>query len=223
MAKDDVVITMSVRDANTFAAWQRARKGVADVGDEMDKTGRKGKKAGDDTNRSWQRMLKGMVAGVSAVLGIGSAFSAMRRIVTTEFDTMERRQSRFFNQQFAFAGTIRKVSKALGPGQDVTIAQAEQLIRSQTFGVPEADAAELAIALLSTKGSAFSARRSLNIGGLINLMTPELAVGERVNLGEAVIATAKGFPEATDEQIASTVINALAASRSRDIDKFADI
>jgi len=55
--KDDVQITMSAKDAGMVAAWLEAKKGPEQMGEAMDKMGRKGKAANDSLGASMTAMV----------------------------------------------------------------------------------------------------------------------------------------------------------------------
>ncbi len=184
MAANDVEIRLKAADAEVVQAWIRCRQGIEATGQELDKVGKKGAKAGKDIAASMQGVVGDLGQATLAMVGIGSAVQALGTFVELmrkEFENLKARQSEAAGFQVSRSVAIRKMTTALGPQESGGL-QPEEAV-----ALIEKKAVQLGVSqipLLRAAEAGFGAGGSLD---------PRQVM-------EGIFATAKFFPELAADQ-----------------------
>lgn len=135
MAKRDVTITMTAKQAGVVQAWMDAQKSVKAFEQTVDSAGKTGAKAGNQANRSFGQMLMTMGSSIVKLQALSLALGAVRTIAGAAFRDLEKARMAgkdAVERQRSFADTLQAINLALPAGGDMNIQDIEKAIKQRT-------------------------------------------------------------------------------------------
>lgn len=118
MAANDVEIVLKAKDAEVVQAWLRARQGIEQTGQELDKVGRKGAAAGKTISGELKNVASDISSAVAGMIGLGSAVQAVSTFVDVlqkELDNFRARRAEASQFQITRGIAYQQAAEALGP------------------------------------------------------------------------------------------------------------
>ncbi len=208
MAGPQVIIEMGVRDAEQVRAWLRAKQGIKETGEELERVAAKGKRAGGAVESGFAGVLPviGKVSG--ALVGVGTAIAGISKVaelIKRQYEEMLAKKVEAAGAQMGVSGSLRAaVSSFIGRPDAPSVGAFHSRMVSGANGV---DLNDLYQSFTGAMGSAGNVPVANVQGAVLESarQRPDLNREDRENLVRATVMLAKEFKEPLDQTMAAVI------------------
>jgi hypothetical protein len=203
-----VIVEMSVRDAEQVRAWQRARQGIQQTGDELDRVAAKGKKAGRDTEAGFSSVLPTLGRVVGAITGIGTAIAGVKKfadLIKQEYEEMLAKQAAAAASQMGISSSLRAATGTFIGRHDAP--SVNEFQRRMVAGANGVDINDMLQSFTGAMGSA----GDIPINSVMEAtlasarLRPDLNREDRQNLVRSSVMLAKEFSQPLEQTMAAVI------------------
>lgn len=227
----DVTVRMTAENAELVRAWMEAKRGPEAFGQELDKIGQKGQRAGRATKAAMgeagnSATMAGAQVGkfVSAFTGIGSVVGGLvtiGQLLRQEWEAANAHAKASGVAQVSFGRQVALTQDVfLNNTGNFTLAELAKSARQDTSGVSPEDLVQ-AFREASGEAGDYDLSKIWDLTKMSGRMAPAMDVDSRTSLVRAALTNAKEFGVSPEEAMAGS-ITTFAASNAKDVKAFAD-